>query len=86
MHPLLNDINDLTIDQLSDKISEIDKRILFYSMQSGIFDSTQILSQLQQIKDAYVEKFSEKSKQQLEGLSKNNKGNAKDVVDIDDPR
>lgn len=82
MHPLLDDINELTLDQISDKISEIDKRLIFYNQQSGNWND-QIVHQLNIVRSAYAEKFSEKTKEQLSNLTRKN-GPEPDSIDLDD--
>lgn len=59
-HPLVGDLNDLTPEQLQEKISELNKRINM-AMRTG---HVQMLGQLRMVLETYQTKYNEKVRQQ----------------------
>lgn len=72
-HPLINSIDDLTIDQLSDRISELNKK-LSIAMSTG---NGQLVSQLQMALETFNNKYREKLN---DSYKKQNPGN----IDFDE--
>lgn len=57
-HPLIPNLDDLTIEQLGDKISELSKKLsIAYGMSNW-----QLVNQLQMALESYRNKYSEKLK------------------------
>lgn len=72
-HPLINSIDDLTIDQLSDRISELNKK-LGIAMRTG---NGQLVNQLQMALETFNNKYREKLN---DSYKKQNPGN----IDFDE--
>lgn len=76
-HPLTPDLSKLTIDELTNKISDLQSRIT-YAYRMG---NTGMLGQLQLLMQDYQEEMSNRNRKQLEELEKNSK-NFKNIIDI----
>lgn len=76
-HPLTPDLSKLTIDELGNKISELQKRIT-YAYKIGQGD---MLGQLQLLMQDYQEEMMNRNRKQLEEMEKNSK-NFKNIIDI----
>jgi hypothetical protein len=64
-HPLINDIGDLTLDQLQNKISELNKK-LNIAMRGG---NAALIGQIRMVLDTFNNKYQAKLQEQQ------NKGN-----------
>ena len=75
-HPLINNINDLTLDQLQTKISELNKKLNF-AARSG---NASLVGQLQMALETFNNCYKEKLQQEY---NKTNKGSDySDKIDI----
>jgi hypothetical protein len=76
-HPLTPDLSKLSIDELTNKISELQRRIT-YAYRIGQSD---MLGQLQLLMQDYQEEMINRNRKQLEEMEKNSK-NFKNIIDI----
>lgn len=76
-HPLTPDLTKLTIDELTNKISDLQKR-LTYAFRIGQSD---MVGQLQLLMQDYQEEMNNRNRKQLEEMEKNSK-NFKNIIDI----
>tara|TARA_B110000285_G_C15000059_1_gene550964 strand:+ start:341 stop:577 length:237 start_codon:yes stop_codon:yes gene_type:complete len=74
-HPLINNLSELTLEELQSKISELNKKLAF-AYRAG---NPQVLSQLQMILSSYQEQYRIKTD---ELLPKGDSDNFQDKIDI----
>jgi hypothetical protein len=77
MHPLTPDLTKLTIEELTNKHSDLLKRIT-YAYRIGQMDMVQ---QLQMLMDDYQTELNLRNQKQLEEMQKSSK-NFKNIIDI----
>jgi hypothetical protein len=77
MHPLTPDLTKLTIEELTNKHSDLLKRIT-YAYRIGQADMVQ---QLQMLMDDYQAELTLRNQKQLEEMQKSSK-NFKNIIDI----
>jgi len=77
-HPLLDNLDDLTVDQLGEKLNDVNSKIT-YAHRIG---NHQMLQQLQTIQQSIQHKYNEKTKKQLESLNKKSSISNNDSIDI----
>lgn len=68
-HPFINNLNDLTTDQLLEKINELNRKLMI-SIKSG---NPHLSQQVQMAIDSYRSKYDEKVKEQWNARSGSNK-------------
>lgn len=66
-HPLINDISDLTIEQLQSRISDLNKKLSFAMRTGNAHLVTQIRMALETFTTRYNQKVQEMNNQQLKG-------------------
>jgi hypothetical protein len=75
-HPLINNVNDLTIDQLQSKITELNKKLNF-ALRTG---NASLVGQLQMALETFNNQYRAKLQEQYE---KSNRGpDFSDRIDI----
>jgi small-conductance mechanosensitive channel len=77
-HPLLDNLEELSMDQLAEKLNDVNSKIS-YAYRIGNY---QMLQQLQLIQQAIQDKYNEKTKKQLESLNKKTSNSNNDSLDI----
>ena len=58
-HPLINDINDLTVEQLQSRISDLNRKLGVATRSGNAYLSTQIRMALETFNNKYQEKMKE---------------------------
>jgi hypothetical protein len=76
-HPLINNLDDLSIEELQTKISDLSKK-LSWSARSG---NAQLRMQIQMALDSYMEKYREKQQAIYNAALKNGPDHT-DKIDI----
>jgi hypothetical protein len=66
-HPLINDIHNLTIDQLQEKISELNKKLSF-AQRSG---NTNLAGQIRMAIETFTNRYQQKTKEMYDSKNKN---------------
>lgn len=77
MHPLTPDLSKMTMEELTNKHSDLLKRIT-YAYRIGQAD---MVSQLQMLMDDYQSELTLRNQRQLEEMQKSSK-NFKNIIDI----
>lgn len=77
MHPLTPDLTKLTMEELTNKHSDLLKRIT-YAYRIGQAD---MVAQLQMLMEDYQAELNERNRRQLEEMNKASK-NFKNIIDI----
>ena len=77
-HPLINDLNELSVDELGAKVSELQNKLGF-AMKMG---NGQLCHQIRMALESYQNKYQEKLKKQYEKDSANINNIAKDKISI----
>lgn len=76
-HPLINDISNLTIDELQSKISELNKKLAF-AQRSG---NGHLASQIRMAIETFRNQYQQKLQEQYEQQNKNSPDHS-DKIDI----
>jgi len=76
-HPLIGNIDDLTVDQLQSKISELGKKLIFAQQSRNAY----LIDQIRMAMETYQNRYSSKLQAQYEEQNKNNP-NFSDKINI----
>jgi hypothetical protein len=66
-HPLINDISNLTVDQLQEKISELNKKLAFAQRSRN----ADLVGQIRMAIETFTNRYQQKTKEMYDSKNKN---------------